>query len=108
MTHPAVDQEVVELLRRRAGAVPTDPSLAAASAEAAVTAVEPATTAERFKARARQVATPVVERVRHELDRATAGEVQALRSELDELRAEVNRLRSEQAAALAALAEDRR
>lgn len=103
MTHPAVDQEAIELLRRRAGASgPTD-----ASAEP-VPAPEPNTTAARLKAKARQVATPVVARVRNELDRAAAGEIEALRAELDELRGEVNRLRAEHAAALAAYREDGR
>lgn len=103
MTHPDVDEEAVEDLRRRAGSpVPTDASADDPSPPG------PATTSARLKARARQVATPVVARVRAELDRAAAGEVAALRSEVAELRAEVQRLRAEQAAALAALAEDRR
>jgi hypothetical protein len=54
------------------------------------------------------VATPVVARVRHELDRAAVGEVTALRAEVAELRAELTRTRAEHAAAIAALQEDRR
>jgi hypothetical protein len=64
--------------------------------------------ASKLKSKARRAATPVVARVRTELDRAASGEVAALRAEVAELRAEVTRLRAQHDAAIAALREDRR
>ncbi|MBK6855217.1 MAG: hypothetical protein IPG97_01255 [Microthrixaceae bacterium] len=102
VTYPVIDAEAVARLRTRVGAAQNQANLEDTPLQSA-----PAGTA-RIKAQARRVATPVVARVRSELDRATAGEVAALRAELAELRAEVTRLRAEQEAALAAQREDRR
>lgn len=107
MTHPAVDPDAVERLRLGGGAAAPADAPTDASATHPQSAGPP-TTAARLKAKARQVATPVVARVRSELDRAAGGEVEVLRSEVAELRAEVSRLRSEHAAAIAALQEDSR
>lgn len=108
MTHPAVDPDAVQRLRLGGGAA--NPAEAPTDASAVVPAgsTAPPSAAARLKAKARQVATPVVARVRTELDRAAGAEVEALRAEVAELRAEVGRLRSEHAAAMAALQEDRR
>ena len=131
MSHPAVDPEAVARLRQRlapggpdapAGAAGGDgpagePSGSPGSAGSAGSAgaggggagsAPPATAGQRARAAARRVATPVVARVRHELDRAAAGEVAALRAEVADLRAELARTRAEHAAAIAALQEDRR
>lgn len=107
MTHPAIDHDAVDRLRRRVGA-PETPTDAAPDASSDPAPAVPATTAARVKAKARQVATPVVARVRTELDRAASGEVESLRGEVAELRAELARLRAEHAAAIAALQEDHR
>lgn len=107
MTHPDVDQEAVDQLRRRVGASAVEDTAAVIEAVGPAPEV-PGSTSARLKAKARQVATPVVAKVRYELDRATGGEVDSLRAEVAELRAEVSQLRAEHAAALAALEEDRR
>lgn len=102
--HPAIDDDAVARLRQRAGA----PSVEV-SANESVAGPEPAAGAgSRLRSTARRAAGPVVSRVRSELDRATGGEVAALRAEVAELRAELARHRAEQQAVLAAFREDRR
>ena len=99
-SHPAIDPDAVARLRERAGAP--------AAAPAPGVIQPPVATASKLKTKARQAATPVVARVRIELDRAASGEVAALRAEVAQLRAELTRLRAEHDAAIAALREDRR
>lgn len=101
--HPAIDDDAVARLRQRAGAS-ADPSIG----ERAEVHDPGAGTGSRLRSTARRAAGPVVSRVRSELDRATGGEVAALRAEVAELRAELARLRAEQQAVLAAFREDRR
>lgn len=104
MTHPAVDLDAVARLRQRAGAPARLPDAVAASTNDSAS-VE--TTTAKLKARARRAATPVVAKLRYELDRAAAGEVSTLRAEVAELRSELARTRAECAAATAALHEER-
>ncbi len=108
MTHPDVDQEAVDQLRRRVGASTVEGTTVTEDVVDLASPQGHASTSARLKAKARSVATPVVAKVRYELDRATGGEVDSLRAEVAELRAEVSQLRAEHAAALAALQEDRR
>jgi hypothetical protein len=115
-THPAIDDDAVARLRARAGAPPATAESGASPGPGSVSvpgsapdgAPLPAGRAAAWKARARQAATPVVARVRNELDRATSGEVALLRAEVAELRAELARMRAEHQATLAVLREDRR
>ena len=106
-SHVAVDPEAVERLRARVGVAGRGPS-SVVPAGPRVEMVGPSEGPGGLKAQARKEATPVVARLRVELDRAAAGEVAALRSEVAELRAEIARLRAESEAAMAALREDRR
>lgn len=103
MSHPDIDAQAVARLRDRLGTPPPDDQAPPVTDHPHP--APPAGTAARAKATARRVATPVVAKVRHELDRAASGEVAALRAEVAALRDDLERTRAEQAAALAALEE---
>ena len=126
MNHPAIDPEAVSRLKRRldrsspAEALPADTTTSTASTGPAETrgsldkpgiagagAGASASAKAKAVAVARRVTVPLVARVRHELDRAVARELEALRTEIDQLRREVARTRAEHAAAIAALQEER-
>lgn len=104
MSHPDIDAQAVARLRQRLGTPPPDDQ-APPVTDHPRPASPPPGTAAKAKATARRVATPVVAKVRHELDRAASGEVAALRAEVAALRDDLERTRAEQAAALAALDE---
>lgn len=103
MSHPDIDAQAVARLRQRLGTPPPDDQAPLVTDHPRP--ASPPGTAAKAKATARRVATPVVAKVRHELDRAASGEVAALRAEVAALRDDLERTRAEQAAALAALDE---
>lgn len=113
MTHPAIDLASVARLQDRLGR--PEPVLAQVGAQtspASPAAGDPAVTGQarsakaRAKAVGRRVATPVVARFRHELDRAVGRELGALRDEVGALREELARTRAEHSVAIAALQEE--
>ena len=104
MSHPDIDAQAVARLRDRLG-TPPPVHQGSPATDHPRPASPPPGAAAKAKATARRVATPVVAKVRHELDRAASGEVAALRAEVAALRDDLERTRAEQAAALAALDE---
>ena len=67
---------------------------------------EPKWSAAAIKARARQAATPIIDKVRHELATAAEQEQVEVRAEVAELKELLLRTRAEHAAELAALHEE--
>jgi len=59
-----------------------------------------------WKAKAKKLAAPVVDRARHEMMRVAGTEIEALRTEIAQLRDELDRQRAEHSAAIAALSEE--
>jgi len=107
MSHPALDPAAVDRLKASAtGGTPAeDGDLSPDRPDA--DPVEAVGASARARATARRVATPVVARVRQELDRAVGREVEELRVEIAGLREELRRVTAEHAAAIAVLEEER-
>jgi hypothetical protein len=108
MTHPAITDQAAATLKASLKGEPA-PVPAAALVPAAPPAPQPGDgkwSAATLKARARQAATPIIDKVRHELATAAEQEQAELRAEVAELKDLIVRTRSEHAAELAALHEE--
>jgi hypothetical protein len=104
VTHPAIDEDAAARLRAQI----TDPQAGSPGTSIVLRPPDPpkATGLARLKVAARRAAVPVIARLRQELDRAAAEELDGLRAEVAELRSELARTRAEHSAELAALHEE--
>jgi hypothetical protein len=108
MTHPAITDEAAATLKAslasESDSKPASPPVPMVSR--AADAADARWSAASLKARARQAATPIIDKVRHELATAAEQEQAELRAEVAELKELVLRTRAEHAAELAALHEE--